>query len=102
MKDAPSCVLIDWEIWEVDEGEDRTFHFVGYNILENEGRVSSSIVSFDPESNTGVTRTGRRYELRGEAGWNKHAAYVWSMWLTGYGYPPSKPASIDRLVEVLT
>jgi len=79
---VPTLELASWTVYEVlgKDGVSKEYHFVGYNITEYEGRVSSKIINYDKESKTGVTRSGRQYILRGESGFNSDAAYVWNNW----------------------
>ena len=73
----PEVRLSNWQIVEIDAG---TWHFVGFNIRLREGRVSSAIVTFDPEARTGVTRSGRVYKLEGEPGTDPDADWTWAGW----------------------
>ncbi len=79
---SPEVVLESWRIMEVTspywDGASR--HFVGYNISDREGRVSSEIVVFDTDKMCGITRSGRVYKLIGEPGHNSDAGYVWQRW----------------------
>jgi hypothetical protein len=74
--------LRDWGVFEIpsldQDGRDR--HFVGSTDLDP-GRVSSRIVSFDPETMIGVTRSGRQYRLVGNPGVNSDGRYVWANWM---------------------
>ncbi len=74
--DGCHVVLELWCIREIDAG---TRHFVGYDIVDGKGRVSTPIMEFDPETGTGVTSSGSRYQLVGRAGQNRDAEYVWSL-----------------------
>ena len=55
--------------------------FVGWNVTEEEGRVSSQIVAFDAATRRGRTVSGRVYQLRGRAGHDGDGAYTWSRWM---------------------
>ena len=81
VSETPEIVLRRWTIRELDNG-DR--HFVGYNVTEGEGRVSSKIVEFDPKTMRGKTRSGRVYQLDGESSINIDAEYVWNGWCAMY------------------
>lgn len=70
-------VLTSWSIKKTDAG-DR--HFVGLTLPRREGRVSSKVVAFDPETGVGTTRSGRRYRLHGRPGGNVDSDYVWNNW----------------------
>lgn len=69
-------VLERWSIRErADTGER---HFVGFDTVNNDGRVSSPIRAFDPITRTGSTATGSTYQLVGRAGQDGDAEYVWA------------------------
>lgn len=78
----PEVSLRDWIVYEIND----TRHFVGYNIHEGSGRVSSPIIKFDREKMTGVTRSGRVYHLIGESNYNADAAYTWQQWCRINGF----------------
>jgi hypothetical protein len=77
--DDPTISLGAWSIRETDAG---SRHFVGFNLASLDGRVSTPIVSFDADTRTGVTTSGRRYVLVGPGGFDKDAEYVWR-WAVG-------------------
>lgn len=85
IEQIPQLVLTQWTVRELPSG-DR--HFVGYNLTEMEGRVSSMIVEFDPNAMVGRTRSGRVYKLDGSIGGNADAEYTWNRWLSIYGLSP--------------
>ncbi|MFM0553588.1 hypothetical protein P0D69_21795 [Paraburkholderia sediminicola] len=66
------------ERWSIREGDKGTRHFMGYDVVQCDGRVSTPIKSFDPLVRIGRTATGRKYHLLGKAGADKDAEYVWS------------------------
>ncbi|WP_239648188.1 hypothetical protein [Burkholderia pseudomallei] len=63
---------------------DGSQHFVGIDMFDQSGRVSSPIVAFNAVSLQGVTQTGRIYELVGEPGVALQAEYVWKKWCELY------------------
>jgi hypothetical protein len=67
------------ELWCIRETDSGTRHFVGYNIVDGGGRVSSPVVEFDPATGRGVTTNGSRYQLVGRAGQNRDAEYLWAL-----------------------
>lgn len=77
VSESPSLELCRWRILETDKSER---HFVGYNLTDCEGRVSSAIERFDRENLTGRTRSGRVYRLIGAPGFDADATYVWHGW----------------------
>lgn len=78
----PELVLTRWQVYKVKSNlwESTTNHFVGYNLTEGSGRVSSAIVSYDAVQKLGVTESGRIYHLKGDSGWDRDADYVWNVW----------------------
>ncbi len=80
VSESPDVSLVRWFVIEANR-EPKTRHFVGYNTREREGRVSSTIVSFDKETMKGVTRSGRVYSLFGDGGSDPDARYVLGRWL---------------------
>lgn len=82
IKQTPEIELASWRIYEVESEllSKKTRHFVGYNLTEREGRVSSAIVEFDPVAMIGRTSSGRIYKLVGDPGTSQDASYVWSQW----------------------
>ncbi|MET3821333.1 hypothetical protein ACVK00_000245 [Burkholderia sp. PvR073] len=77
--EAPNVTLSSWRIFEIDAG---TRHFVGADVLDLTGRVSSAITNFDRATLRGQTRSGRVYQLVGQDGWSLDAEYVWKRWCT--------------------
>ncbi|WP_175930189.1 MULTISPECIES: hypothetical protein [unclassified Burkholderia] len=75
--ELPRIPLSRWAIFETLEG---SRHFVGVDMLDSSGRVSSAIVRFDPVTMQGTTRSGRIYELVGKNGSSLNAEYVWKRW----------------------
>lgn len=82
---VPKKWLDRWSIIKVlkvpQYHEEFGFHFVGRNVQEQNGAVSSKIEQFDPVTMTGVTRSGRIYRLLGLPGSDLDAEYVLSNWL---------------------
>lgn len=82
VEETPELHLASWKIFEVSSEfwTEKTRHFVGYNLTEREGRVSSSIVEFDKSTMRGRTKSGRVYQLVGESGHNGDGMYTWTTW----------------------
>jgi len=78
---VPEITLTHWKIFEAQSPywEGATRHFIGWNI-DGEGRVSSAIQYFDPDTMQGVTRSGRIYKLSGPSIWHRDAEFVWTRW----------------------
>lgn len=77
VEEVPEIELARWAVLELPDGGR---HFVGWNVTEGEGRVSSQIVSYNKETKIGKTRSGRTYQLVGESGVDLDALYVWNAW----------------------
>lgn len=94
--EQPDITLQCWRVYETERGE---HHFVGYCIENESGRVSSAIVSFDAKSGAGITRSGRRYVLSGEPGFDQNALHVWSFWSLRNGVTETKDVSGEYWVQ---
>ena len=82
LTEVPEIELTNWQVMQLPHG-DR--HFVGWNVTEREGRVSSKIIEFDAATRRGRTRSGRIYQLRGPTGHDGDGAYTWSRWMQRNG-----------------
>jgi hypothetical protein len=83
IEQTPELQLATWRVFEVESErwEGKTRHFVGYNLTEREGRVSSKIETFDKDTNKGITESGRVYELVGEPGsGSSDGMYTFNRW----------------------
>lgn len=76
--DEPSSTLTSWSAFET-EREER--HLCGYALEAREGRVTSAIATFDPETASATTSSGRIYRLKGRPGVDSDAEYVKARWL---------------------
>lgn len=78
----PEIVLTDWHVFEVQlpDRAQRTRHFAGQNVTDSEGRASSAILTFDPETGRGITESGRVYQLQGRTGFTGDGEYTWGRW----------------------
>lgn len=81
VSELPRVLLSQWRVLETDDG---SRHFVGVDMFDRSGRVSSPIVSFDPVKMQGTTHTGRIYELVAGKGSSLMAEYVWARWCELY------------------
>jgi len=77
VSDAPEVTLSHWQIRELPN---RNRHFVGSDVTDGTGRVSTFIVEFDVETMRGRTNSRRVYHLRGKTGWSGNGEYIWSRW----------------------
>lgn len=74
----PELTLRKWRVFRLS---DESIHLLGYNVENDEGRVSSVVESIDRERMVFRTATGRIYQLEGEAGHDRDAAYTWTRWV---------------------
>jgi hypothetical protein len=82
IEEQPVVWLEQWRVLQADQ----VFrHFVGFSIADQDGRVSTPIVSFDAGERSGVTLSGRRYVLVGPSGFDDDAAYVWECYSSAFG-----------------
>lgn len=81
VNDEPVTTMKAWKVVEVSrKGKNRTRHVVGNC---GEGRVSSTIVDFDPANRVATTKSGRKYELPIEGSKiyiGPDAVYVFNVW----------------------
>jgi hypothetical protein len=73
----PEMSISDWQILETQLG---SRHFVGCDVRNLTGRVSTAIQEFDPAVLRGVTSSGRVYQLVGPSGWSENGRYLWERW----------------------
>ncbi|WP_109479701.1 hypothetical protein [Paraburkholderia sp. C35] len=65
------------ELWSIRETASGARYFVGFDVEQRDGRVSTPIVELDCVRRVGVTESGRKYFLLGRTGHNSDAEYVW-------------------------
>ncbi len=90
----PRLRLASWRIMRTERGE---IHFIGYAVDNHEGRVSTAIQSLDRVARTGVTSSGRLYELIGKPGYDSDADYVWAMWARVNGVKRAEDVTVELL-----
>jgi hypothetical protein len=80
--DQPDLTLTHWSIHEVasEIWVGNTRYLVGWCVENREGRVTSAIVSWDPSTMIGTTKSGRRYKLHDRPGLHDDAEYTWNRW----------------------
>lgn len=78
--ETPEIRLARWSVREVIINGEVSRHFVGENLTEGYGRVSSAIQEFDRATMRGRTASGRIYELVGNPGRDSDAEYTWGSW----------------------
>lgn len=77
VNEEPEIGLRRWRVIATERGE---HHFVGQSIASGSGRVSSAITSFDIQTRTGQTQSGRRYTLIGQPGYDPDGMHTWAIW----------------------
>ena len=82
LTEVPEIELTNWQVMQLPHG---SRHFVGWNVTEREGRVSSKIVEFDGTTRRGRTSSGRVYQLSGPTGHDGDGAYTWGRWMQRNG-----------------
>lgn len=90
----PDVRLVRWQIFELPDG---SRHFCGCHAGPSihEGRVSSPIVEFSPDTMIGSTRSGRTYSLEGDPGSDDDADRVKHAWLLYNGFELSDARPVD-------
>lgn len=73
----PNVSISDWQIFETEHG---SRHFVGSDIRDHTGRVSTAIQEFNLALLRGVTSSGRVYQLVGPRGCSADGQYIWAHW----------------------
>ena len=80
---VPAITLSAWRVYRIKSKLRKLnngVHLVGRNEAVGDGRVSSALKKWNPETREGITRSGRVYTLVGEPGGSLDAAHVWSIW----------------------
>ena len=75
VSDQPVIKLARWAVFEVETG-DR--FLVGFNVNDQEGRVSTPINTFDSVAGLVITTSGRTYHLVGPAGCDPDGHWIWT------------------------
>lgn len=73
----PELSISDWQILATQHG---SRHFVGNDVRDYTGRVSTAIQQFDPATLRGVASSGRVYQLVGPRGCSEDGRYIWKRW----------------------
>lgn len=73
----PDMSISNWQILETELG---SRHFVGNDVRDYTGRVSTAIREFDLNLLRGVTSSGRVYQLVGPRGCSADGQYLWERW----------------------
>lgn len=89
----PEITLSSWRVFDVDfdiEKVPSSYHLVGIDVSEGDGRVSSPIRKMDLALNIVTTRSGRLYRLAGQPGSGGVQSDIWKNWqrmnrVRGYG-----------------
>ncbi|MFM0169147.1 hypothetical protein PQR33_07305 [Paraburkholderia sediminicola] len=92
----PELSISEWQILETQLG---SIHFVGTNVRDYTGRVSSAIQQFDSTALRGVTSSGRVYQLVGPRGSSADGRYIWERWCIVNGVTSYTDVTTDLLAE---
>ncbi|MFM0152889.1 hypothetical protein [Paraburkholderia sediminicola] len=92
----PDISISDWQIFETENG---SRHFVGSNVREHTGRVSTTIREFDLNLLRGVTSSGRVYQLVGPRGRSEDGQYIWERWFRANGITSYTDVTTQLLAE---
>jgi hypothetical protein len=92
----PDISISDWQIFETEHG---SRHFVGSNIRDDTGRVSTAIQELDLTLLRGVTSSGRVYQLVGPRGCSGDGQYIWGRWCAVNGVTSYTDVTTDVLLE---
>lgn len=92
----PDISISDWQIFETQNG---SRHFVGTNVREHTGRVSTAIQELDLTLLRGVTSSGRVYQLVGPRGSSADGRYIWEHWCIVNGISSYTDVTTDVLAE---
>lgn len=77
-------IMTLWSVHEVDDGEYKSHHLVGYIPTRQTGRVTSPIKQFQKEFMRVITSSGRKYKLEGPPALNSETKFVWAEWKEKY------------------
>lgn len=83
VSDLPTSTLIRWRIIEVGG---RYRHLVGVCLETFAGRASTALVCFDSSSLSGLTASGRAYQLSGPPGMFIDVHHVWGQFAAARGF----------------
>jgi hypothetical protein len=92
----PEMSISDWQILETQKG---SRHFVGNDVRDHTGRVSTAIQQFDPGTLRGVTSSGRVYQLVGPRGCSEDGRYIWERWCEVNGITSYTEVTTELLTE---
>jgi len=95
-KQYKSPTLRRWRVVEVlsKEGK-RSLHVCGHDVVNDAGRVSSAITSFDQDAMTATTDSGRVYKLAGAPGKARSGEKAWKSWCSMNGVVVEKDVTDD-------
>ena len=84
--DEPNEHLTHWRIIVLPDGNR---HFCGIRANGTTTRVSSKIITYDAEGKTGMTQSGRIYQLEGPPGDRAMVKIGVAVWCLNNGIDPS-------------
>ncbi len=96
--DAKKISLRRWRVMEVDSKEGvRSRHVWGHDVTNNLGRASSPIATFDRDTMTATTRSGKMYNLVGLPGNSRLGRSAWRKWCLNNGIVAEKDVTDEYL-----
>lgn len=96
--DARKISLRRWRVMEVDSKEGvRSRHVWGHDVTNNLGRASSPIATFDRDTMTATTRSGKMYNLVGLPGNSRLGRSAWRKWCLNNGIVAEKDVTDEYL-----
>jgi hypothetical protein len=85
VESEPQKWLDNWQVYKAVKANIQPelfgYHFVGHDVRGCHGAVSSKIDRFDPVKMSGVTLSGRVYQLVGMPGVDQDAQYTLAGWI---------------------
>jgi hypothetical protein len=96
VSDESQLSLVHWRILETRGG---ARHFVGQDMRDYMGPVSTPVQKFDPALRRGITQSGRVYKLVGPRGCSEDCRYIWTRWCQVNGIISYTDVTTELLAE---
>lgn len=77
-------VMILWSVFEIEDGNDKSHHLVGYLPKRQTDRVTSAVKQFEKNLMRLITSSGRIYQLDGPPALNGETKLIWLEWKEKY------------------
>lgn len=89
--EQPEAVLRAYRVFAAADGH----HFAGLNGITGRGRVSTAVASWDSDTMTGITSSGRRYRLEGPPDATGMAEVLYVAWAHDKGLVEHEDVTSD-------